>query len=334
MQQRSTPKTRPLRQIARALAMATITFIGAVQQSAAQDIYPSRPVRIVVPFAPGGQGDVVTRMLAQRLAVRTGQPFVVENRPGAGGTTGAAAVARAAPDGYTLAFVSSGYAWLAALYSNLSFNPARDLTPVALLCSVPYVLLARKDAPFAGVSELVAQAKAKPGGITFASAGVGTLTHMLPAWFSAETGINLNHIPFGGAAPAMNSVLASQVDIYFDPLSSSVPQVRSGKVRALATTGATRAKAMPDTPTLAELGYQVRGSTWFGIMAPGAVPKAIIDKLNLEFNAVLEEDDVKQRLQAMDYSVDATSVAKFAAFLEAQTETWTRIVKANGIKAD
>jgi tripartite-type tricarboxylate transporter receptor subunit TctC len=302
--------------------------------AAAQDAYPARPVRIVVPFAAGGSGDAVTRIVAQRLSARMGQQFIVENKPGAGGATGAALVAKSPADGYTLAFVSSGYAWLAAINSNLQFNPAKDLTPVALICSVPYVVLTRIDAPFKTVAEFVAHAKAHPGSVSFASAGVGTLTHLLPAWLDAETGITLNHIPYGGTAPAMNSLVSGQVDLYFDPVATSMPHIRAGKVRALATTGAARTKSTSDIPTLLELGYKVQGETWFGLMAPAGVAKPIIDRLNHEVNAVLDEEDVKQRLLAMDFTIEATTVPKFAGFIESQTQTWTKIVKANGIKSD
>jgi len=308
--------------------------IAAATSAAAQDAYPAKPVRIVVPFAAGGSGDVVTRIVAQRLGARLNQQFIVDNRPGAGGATGAAIVAKAAPDGYTLSFVSSGHAWLAATNSNLTFSPTKDLTPVALICSVPYVFLTRSDAPFKTVPEFVAYAKANHGKVSLASAGVGTLTHLLPAWLSSETGITINHIPYGGTAPAMNSLIAGQTDVYFDPVATSMPHVRGGKVRALATSGNTRSRSTQDIPTLAELGYQARGATWFGLMAPSAVPKAIIDKLNHEVNAVLGEEDMKQRLHAMDFTIEATTVARFATFLDGQTTVWTKIVKDNGIKAD
>ena len=300
----------------------------------AQDTYPSKPVRIVVPFAAGGAGDVVTRLIAQRLGPRLGQPVLVENRPGAGGSAGPGVVARAAPDGYTLGFASSGYALLPALYPNLPFNPAKDLTAVALLVSIPYVVLTRKDAPFNSIAELVAQAKQRPGTVSLASAGVGTLTHLLPMWFASEAGISLNHIPYAGAGPSLNSVIGGQTDINFDPVSSSVPQLRAGKAKALAVSGDARVKALPDVPTLAELGYQSRGATWFGFLAPAGTPKAIVEKLNTEINAVLNDEETRQRLIGMDFSIEAASVAKFATYLDSQFELWTRIIKTNNIKTE
>lgn len=314
--------------------LAVLTWACMLPPAAAQEVYPSKPLRIVVPFAAGGAGDVVTRIVAQRLTTRIGQPVVVENRPGAGGSAGPAVVARAAADGYTLGFASSGYALLPALYPNLPFNPAKDLTPVALLVSIPYVVLARKDAPFNTMAELVAQAKTRPGAVSLASAGVGTLTHLLPMWFAAEAGITLNHIPYAGAGPSLNSVLGGQTDINFDPVSSALPQLRAGKVKALAVTGDARVKAIADVPTLAELGYQARGTTWFGFLAPTGTPKAIVDKLNADLNAVLNEEDTKQRLQGMDFTIEAASVTKFATYLDSQFELWTRIIKTNNIKTE
>ncbi|HSV78974.1 MAG TPA: tripartite tricarboxylate transporter substrate binding protein [Ramlibacter sp.] len=318
----------------RALAGCASLSALAGSPALAQDPYPNKSVRIVVPFAAGGAGDVVTRMVAQRLSVRLGQPFVVDNRPGAGGSIGPALVARAAPDGYTLAFISSGYTWLAATYPNLPFHPARELQPVALICSQPYAVIARKDAPFKTLRDFVAYARANPGKLNFASAGAGTLTHLLPAWLAAEAGISINHIPFGGTAPAMNSLVAGQTDVYFDPLSTSKAQLKAGTVQGLATTGSSRPPSFAELPTLAELGFQARGATWFGFMAPAGVPKALVEKLHQEINAVLAEDEIRQKLVAMEFVIEATTVAKFAAFLEQQTATWGKVIKDNNIKAD
>jgi tripartite-type tricarboxylate transporter receptor subunit TctC len=317
-----------------AAALAIAASLGVVPGAWAADPYPNKPIKIVVPFAAGGSGDVVTRLVAQHLGVRLGQQVLVENRPGAGGVTGVGVAAKSPADGYTLGFVSSGYAWLAALYPNLTFDPAKDLTPVALICSVPYVFLTRNDAPFKTVPEFVAYAKANPNKLSLASAGVGTLTHLLPAWLFAENGLQIAHIPYGGTAPAMNSLVAGQTDIYFDPVATSMPQVRAGRVRALATTGTKRTKSSDDVPTLNELGYQARGSTWFGLMAPTGTPKDIIDRLNREVNAVLQEDEVKKRLQAGDFADESGSIQKFSAFLESETAIWTKIVKDNNIKSD
>lgn len=298
----------------------------------ASDTYPSKPVRIIVPFAAGGAGDAVTRMVAQKLSARMGQPFLIENKTGAGGAAGESAAAKSAPDGYTLAFISTSHSLLSAMRSNLNFDPAKDLTPIAQICSTPYVFLASKNAPFNTVAEFVSYAKAHPGRVNLASAGVGTLTHLLPAWITAELGIQINHVPYGGTAPAMNALVGGQVDIYFDPVATTMQQVRAGKVKALATTGSERAKALSDLPTLMELGYPIKGTTWFGLMAPTGVPQSIIHRLNKEVNAVLQDPEVRQRLGEQNFSIDSGSVQQFGEFIALQTQTWTKIIKDNKIQ--
>lgn len=321
----------PLHAAARAIAvgaLAAMTSLGAM----AADTYPSRPVRIIVPFAAGGSGDAVTRLVAQKLSVRMGQPFVIENKTGAGGAAGESAASKSAPDGYTLAFISTSHSLLSAMRNNLNFDPAKDLTPIAQICSTPYVFLARKDAPFNTVREFVAFAKANPGSTNLASAGVGTLTHLLPAWITAELGLEVNHVPYNGTAPAMNALVAGQVDIYFDPVATTMQQFRAGKVKALATTDGTRAKALGDIPTLVELGYPIKGTTWFGLMAPTGVPKSIIERLNKEVNAVLQDLEVRQRLDDQNFNVESGSVQQFGDFIALQTKTWTKIIKDNKIQ--
>ncbi len=319
------------------IALAAVACGLGAHTATAQEpasAYPSKPVRIVVPFAAGGAGDVVTRIVAGRLSTRLNQQFIVENKPGAGGATGAGTVVKSPADGYTLGFVSSGHAWLAALNPNLGFNPSKDLQPIALICSVPYVFLVPKDAPYKTVAEFVAYAKQNQGKLSYASAGVGTLTHLLPAWLFADNGLDMTHIPFGGTAPAMNSLLGGQVNAYFDPVATSMPHVRSGRARAIATTGSARSPSTGDIPTLAELGFPVQGTTWFGLMAPAGVPKPLIEKIHNEVNAVLQEPEVQQRLHAMDFTIEATTIDKFAAFMDNQTAVWTKIVKDNKIKSD
>jgi len=315
-------------------AAASVAIVSAGVPAIAQERFPSRPVRIVVPFAPGGAGDVVTRLIASRLTTRMGQPVITENRVGAGGSVGLTSVTKSPADGYTIAFVSTGYAWLAATYPALGFNPARDLIPVAQLCSQPYTAIARKDAPFKTVREFIAYAKANPGKANFASAGSGTLTHLLPAWLAAEAGISMNHIPYSGTAPAMNSVIAGQTDIYFDPVSTSKVQIKAGTVMGLATTGTVRSPALADLPTLAESGLQTRGSVWYGFMVPAGTPGAVVARLNQEVNGVLGESEIKQTMAGMDFTIETGDVASFGSFLEQQTAVWTKVIKDNNIKAN
>jgi tripartite-type tricarboxylate transporter receptor subunit TctC len=297
-----------------------------------QDAYPSRPIRLIVPVAAGGAGDVATRLVAQPLSVRLGQPIVIENRVGAGGAIGAASAAKAPPDGYTLTFASVAFNLMGVMQANLPFDPDKDLSPIGLFCSQSYLFLARADAPYKTVPEFVAYAKAHPGDVRFAHAGVGTLTHLFGVWLAGDAGIQLNEIPYSGVAPALNSLLAGQTDVYFGPL-SSLPYVDQGKVRALAVTSERRADAGKNIPTLKELGYRVSGATWFGFMAPAETPKPIIDRLNTELNAVLQQGEVRQRLESLLYTVERTTPGEFARFYADQTSVWTQLVRSKGLKA-
>lgn len=298
-----------------------------------QEVYPARPVRLVMPYAAGGAGDVVTRIVATRLSARLGHQFVVENRPGAGGATGAASVAKAPADGYTVAFASIGYNLMSAMQPGLQFDPGRDLAPIGFICSQPYVMLTRADAPYKTVAELVAHAKANPGDVRLAHAGVGTLIHLFGAWFAGEAKIKLNEIPYGGSAPALNSLLSGQTDVYFDPPSNSLSHLQAGKLRALATTGTARMEVLKAVPTLRELGYPISGATWFGMMAPVGTPRAVIDKLNSELNALLKEDEVRVRLEQMHYQVETMTPDGFGRFFNEQTVLWTRIIRDNNVRA-
>lgn len=310
---------------------AAAMALGAGHSQASASEYPAKPVKIIVPFAAGGSGDLVTRLVAQGLTERLGQSFIVENRTGAAGGVGAGAVVRADPDGYTLGFVSVGHSWLAAVNPNLKFNPVHDLAPVAMICSIQYALLTSKNGKFKTLDELVTYAKAHPGEVALASAGVGTLTHLIPAWFGAEAGISMNHIPYAGTAPAMQSLLGNQVDLYLDPLATSVPYIKDGRVIPLATTGTTRSTALDDVPTFKEQGYDVSGTTWFGLVAPLGTPRPIIDKLNREVNALLAEAKIKDKLESMSFVIETTGVDEFGAYFKEQEQTWTKIVKDNGL---
>lgn len=294
--------------------------------------YPNKTVRIVIPYAAGGAGDVVTRIVAERLSARLGQTFVSENRPGAGGVTGAQYVARAPADGYTVAFSAIAFNLITSMYPNLNFDPGKVLVPVSLLITQPYVLLIRSDAPFKNLAELIAYAKARPGEVNLAHAGVGTLIHLFGVWLASVAGIKFNEIPYSGSAPALNSLLAGQTDVYFDPPSNSLQHLPGGRIRAIAVTGVERLPVLKDVPTLRELGVPISGATWFGIHVPQGTPVPIIQKLNTEINAVLREPDVRSRLEAMHYKVESTTPEQFGRFFEEQTTNWTKIIKDAGIK--
>lgn len=319
---------RALLGIAVAGAIAT-TLPGGVF---AQETYPSRPVRIVIPYAAGGAGDVVIRIVAQHLQAQMGQTFVVENRPGAGGATGGAYVAKSPADGYTLAFASIGYNLMGAMQTNLTFDPGKDLMPIGLICTQPYVFETRLDTPYKTVPELVEYAKAHPGDVRLAHAGVGTLIHLFGTWLASETKIKLNEIPYSGSAPALNSLLAGQTDVYFDPPSNSLPHLNAGKLRAMATTGEQRMPALKDVPTLKELGYPISGLTWFGLMAPTGTPRPIIERLNKELNILLKSDEVKQRMEGFNYTVESSTPEEFGKFFNDQTVSWTKIIRDNNVK--
>ena len=332
---RATPRTTyrcllpvAARTVLGALALAAATLV------AAQGTFPERSIRVVVPQPAGGAGDTVTRIVAQRLAVRLGTPVVVENRAGAGGTLGTAIVAKAPADGYTLVFASTGYATFQAMYPKLTFDPATDLAPLAMIGSVPFLFLVRNDAPFRSVAEMIAFAKAQPGKLNYATAGNGSLSHLLSAWLMAEAGIQMTHIPFSGTAPALGALLGGQVDMAFDPITTSAALVAAGKARALAVSGGARARGTPNIPTLVESGYPVRGAVWLALMLPAGVPAPISARLNREINAVLQEPEVRAQLQSRDIDIDAQTPEQFSAFLASEIRTWGKIVRDIGIKAE
>jgi tripartite-type tricarboxylate transporter receptor subunit TctC len=304
---------------------------GAVRIAVAQ-AYPARPVRIIVGVAAGGANDTVARLLAQWLSQRLGQQFVVENRPGAGGSLGAEAAAGAPPDGYTLLFVTSANAIDASLYDKPSFNFLRDIAPVASLVRGPLVMEVNPSFPARTVPEFIAYAKARPGALNMASAGIGNTTHVVGALFMMMTGIKLVHVPYRGGAPAVADLLAGRVQVYFDGISGSLASIRAGKLTALAVTTATRAQVLPDVPSIAEFvpGYDASG--WYGIGAPRGTPADIVDRLNTAINAALVDPQFKARLTGLGYIPVAGSPAEFGSFVAAETEKWRKVIKFAGIK--
>ena len=296
--------------------------------------YPMRPVKLILHTTPGGAADVVARTLAQGMSTRLGQPVVVENRPGAGGAVGMGMVAKAAPDGYTIGMITNAFATMAQLRPNLPFNPATDLVPVAFIGSVPFYFLTTANAPFTSIESMLAFARQHPGKVSFASAGIGTISHLLPAALQKERGVELNHIPYSGAAPALNSLLGGTVDVYIDPVMTSTEHIKSGRLRALAVTSSTRSKTLPAVPTLAEAGVPIRAVVWFGIMVPAGVPQEIVDRLNGEINATLQRDDIRALFGRMEIEIETGPPARFSAFANAEMQLWGKIVRDNGIKGD
>lgn len=314
------------------LALCVAALAGAlIAPASAQD---SRPVRIIVGFPPGGPTDILARLMGRWLQDRLGQPFVVENRPGAGGNLATQAVVGAEPDGSTLLLVSHANAINATLYEKLSFNFQADIVPIAGLAQLPNVVEVHPDVPARTLAELIAYAKANPGKINYASAGNGTSPHLAAELFRAMTGINIVHIPYRGSGPALKDMIAGQVQLMFDPIASSVELVRGGQLRALAVTSAERSGALPNVPTVADTvpGYVFVG--WFGIGAPKGTSPQIVEKLNREINAGLADATMKQRFAELGASAHVVSPAQYAAFIAAETEKFAKAVRISGAKVD
>ena len=285
------------RTMLKALALATLTVWTGAQ---AQETYPARPVKIIVPYAAGGPADLLARMVGEKLGPRLGQAVVVENRPGAGGHTGGEVVARSAPDGYTLVLATIAHNGAVKLYKNLRYDPLTELQPVILLAESPSVLLVNQAVPARNVNELLTMARAKPGALSYGSAGNGSAMHMAAELFKHMTKIDYVHVPYRGGAPAMADLLGGQVQLLFESVGTAHQHLKTGKVRALAVTSTVRNPSLPDVPTVAEAGVAGYSSVpWYTISAPRGVPQAIIDKLNTEINAVLKSPDFAARWDAL-----------------------------------
>jgi tripartite-type tricarboxylate transporter receptor subunit TctC len=307
-----------------------ICALASIGGASAQD-YPSRPVRWVVGFAAGGANDILARLIGQRLSERLAQPFVIENKPGAGGNIGAEAVINAEPDGYTVLLVNPSNFINASLYANLKFNFQRDIAPVASFIRVPNVMTVGKRVQARTVAEFIAYTKANPGKVNMASAGAGTSTHLSGEMFMAMTGIRMQHVPYRGAGPAVTDMLSGHVSLIFDSMPSIIPHIRSGALRALAVTSATRSSQLPDTPAVAETVPGYEATALFGMAAPKNTPKAIIERLNQEINAVLAEPDMQKRLVELGGETVIGPPEAFGALISAETEKWRKVIEGAGI---
>jgi tripartite-type tricarboxylate transporter receptor subunit TctC len=313
---------------------AGAAVLPTVPRFARAATYPDRPVHIIVGFAAGGPQDITMRLIGQWLSERLGQSFIIDNRPGAGGNVGAEAVVRATPDGYTLLSVSSPNAINATLYQNLNFNFIRDIAPVGSIMRVPLVLEVNPSVPVHTVPEFIAYAKANPGQISYASGGVGTPQHVSAELFKMMTGIDMVHVPYRGAAPAVVDLLGGQVQVMIDTTPASMPHIRSGKLRALAVTTAARTDVLPDLPTVAEFVPGYEATSWFGIGAPKDTPPEVIAILNKEINAGTANPKIKARIVDLGGTVLAGSPADFGRLIAAETEKWGKVVKFSGAKAN
>ena len=308
--------------------------LPAMSRVAMAQAYPSRPVRLIVPVAPGGGYDLVARPMGQWLSERLGQPFIIENRPGAGGNIGTEAVVRAPADGYTLLLVAAANAINATLYDKLDFNFIRDIAPVAGIIRTALVVVVHPSFPAKTVPEFIAYAKANPGKLTMASGDVGTPSHPAGQLFKMMTGVDMVHVPYRGVAAALTDLLSRQVQVAFGSVPSSIEYIRSGKMRALGVTTAIRTQALPDIPTVGEFVPGYEATAWYGIGAPRATRAEIVDKLNKEVNAALDDPKIKARLADLGGTVFAGSPADFGKFIVEETEKWGNVIRALNIKAD
>ena len=319
-----------------AMAMASVCFSAAHAQS-----WPSKPVRIIVPFPPGGTTDIVARSLGVELQKMWQQPVIVENRAGAGGNVGAEAVARSPNDGYTLLMGTVGtHAINAALFAQsgnkMPFDPVKDFVPITLAAGVPNVMVIHPKVPANNVAEFIAYAKANPGKLNMASSGNGTSIHLTGELFKTMTGTYMLHLPYRGSAPAVSDLLAGNTNVMFDNLPSALPHIKSGRLKALAVTSRLRSPALPDTPTVEEAA-NLKGfdaSSWFGLFAPAGTSRAIVDKIQADVAKALAVPEVRERFVAQGAQPGGSTPDQFAAFIRAETDKWTKVVKISNAKVD
>ena len=309
-------------------------MLPAVSRIAVAQTYPARPVRLIVGFPAGSSADIAARLMGQWLADRLGQPFVVENRPGAGSNIAAETVVRAAPDAYTLLHITATNAINETLYDNLNFNFIRDITPIAGINRVAYVMEVNPSIPAKTVPEFIAYAKANPGKINMASGGNGTVLHVAGELFKMMTGVNMVHVPYRGNAPALIDLIACQVQMMFADMPSSIEHIKAGKLRALAVTTTARSEILPEVPTVSEFLPGFESGNWFGIAAPRSTPPEIVDKLNKEINLALADPKIKARLAVLGATAFMGSSADFGKFIAAEADKWSNVIRTADIKAE
>jgi tripartite-type tricarboxylate transporter receptor subunit TctC len=314
------------------LSLALVLFAGA----ATAQVYPAKPIRMIVPFPPGGGTDIAARTITNKLSDSVKWTFVVENKPGAGGNLGVEQAVKSQADGYTLVIgQTSNLAINPTLYAKLPYDPLRDLSPVALIVSAPVVFVVAANSPYASLGDLLASAKKDPGGVTFASPGNGTVSHLAGELLQRAAGVKLTHVPYKGAAQALTDTLGGQVQSFMSSVPSALSQIKGGRLRAIAVTSAKRARELPEVPTIAESGYKgFEASTWYGLLAPAGTPAAIIERLNVEVNRALKTAEVRDRLASEGGEALGGSPEQFASFLKAEHAKWGRVVKESGARAE
>ena len=313
-----------------------LCFMLLIGWSAAAQTYPSKPIRFVVPYPAGGPLDTVARLLGQKVSENVKQPVIVDNKPGAGGNIGADVVAKSAPDGYTILMGAvATHAINPTLYAAIPYDPIRDFQPITQVASTPNVLIVNASVPAADVREFIAYAKSHPGKLNFGSGSTGSAGHLAGELFKAMAGVDMVHVPYKGAAPAMQDLIAGQVQLMFDNYASASTQVRAGKVKALAVTTAKRSSLAPDLPTIAEAGlpgFDI--NTWFGVFAPAGTPQAIVERLHAEFTRALAQPGVRERMTNLGAEPVGNRPEEFAAYIQSEAGKYARVIKASGAKAD
>ncbi|WP_427306022.1 tripartite tricarboxylate transporter substrate binding protein [Cupriavidus sp. H39] len=329
-------RLKPKARIRRLLSLSLFAGLAAALPAMAQgDAYPNRPIRVVVPYTPGGVSDTVTRLVMLKLAERIGQPVVVENRPGANGMIGSDNIAKSAPDGYSLLVVVAAHAINPSLYPKMSFDPLKDLTGVSMIGRIPLLLVSSAQLPPTNVKEMVAWGKANPERMAFASSGNGSGAHLAGELFSQAAGLKMMHVPYKGISPALPDLFTGQIAIIFDSVQTMMPLVKAGKVRALAICNPTRWPAAPNVPTMAEAGYPaVTAGSWIGLIAPAKTPPAVLAKLSTEMDAVLRQPDVQAKL--IDYGIDPVGgkPEQFQTFIKSEAVRWGEVVKKGGVRLE
>jgi tripartite-type tricarboxylate transporter receptor subunit TctC len=322
------------RSMLRCLAALPLLALSVATHAAAQS-YPTKPITIVVPYPPGGPTDIVARLVGQKLGERVGQQVIIDNRPGAGGNVGAALVARAAPDGYTLLLGTTAHAINPSVFASLNYNIVKDFSPVVLLTSLPLVVVTNASVPAKNIQELIALAKSKPDQLAYASSGNGQSTHLAAELFKTMAGVSMTHVPYKGSAPALADLAGGQVAVMFDTMLSAMPQVKGGRLRALAVTTATRSSAAANLPTVAESGVPgYEAVAWSGLLAPAQTPADIVTKLNTEINAILAQPDVRKRLLTDGADPVGGSAEQFSAHVVKEVQKWAAVAKTSGAKVD
>ncbi|QGS33505.1 tripartite tricarboxylate transporter substrate binding protein (plasmid) [Cupriavidus metallidurans] len=321
--------------IALRVLLATAAIAALPLGAHAADAWPSRPIQLLIPYPPGGSADLLARPLGAKLQERLGQPIVLDYRPGAGGTIATQALARSKPDGYTLIMVLAAHAINPSLYPKLPYDTRKDFAPVSLVANLPLILAGSPSLKARNVPELIAAAKAAPGTITFGSAGNGNTGHLAGELFDSMAGVKMTHVPYKGSAQVVNAMLAGDIQLTFDSISTSMPQIRAGRMTALAVTSAKRAAMAPDVPTLAEAGvpgFDING--WYAILAPAGTPRAVVDKLSSEIAAVLTQPELRSQLAANGYEPVGSTPAALGAHIDAELVRWNKVVRDAGVKLE